>query len=211
MVLAAGTVYVRSSFVASVALVAQCNASDVVILSEPNTTNPRVDSAVSTRWVVLLDALDTGNNGTVVVFSINISGNATLSATASDRLLALNASQLLTIFNASSVVASYAVVPEGPSTVAPSSSPPADGGLTDQQLILAIVLPIAGTMLLVGVAIAVYRRYHHSGYQSSSSSSGGSFLHFTHRKEEIKFDEYMMMIDHNTTAVPVMHMEERML
>lgn len=104
------------------------------------------------------------------------------------------------------------------STVAPSTTQPAaagdDGGLSDQDLILAIVLPIVGVMMIAAVVYYCLVVRHSSGDLDAGGGLGGhrngssrSFA-FGTRKEEIRFDEYLAIIDGPTE---MMNLEERML
>lgn len=138
---------------------------------------------------------------------VNFTFTGSEAAAATSKLLNATALEILDHLGASDLIVSYqAVVTTTTTTSSPTTASPVaggggnDDGLSQQNLILAIVLPIVGVMLIAAlVYCCVVNRQ--SDNQSRSFAFGS-------RKEEIKFDEYLAIID---GPAEMMNLEERML
>jgi hypothetical protein len=142
------------------------------------------------------------NNMTFVNFTLT--GSEGLEATR--KLLNSTALELLENLGASGLTVTYQTVVNTTTALPSTTQAPATGGaggddgLSEENLILAIVLPIVGVMLIAALVYCcvVNRR---------SDNESRSFA-FGARKEEIKFDEYLAIID---GPAEMMNLEERML
>lgn len=123
---------------------------------------------------------------------------------ATEQLVSASAAQLIGL-GASDFSVSYTTVPVSTTTaspVSPSVVPsPGDDGSSEETLILAVVLPIVAVMIIAAVV------YYCVVVRSGASGRSHSFA-FGAQKEEIKFDEYMAIIDGPAESL---NLEERML
>jgi hypothetical protein len=126
---------------------------------------------------------------------------------ATNKLLNTTALELLENLGASGLTVTYQTVVNTTTDLPSTTQAPATGdgvgddGLSEENLILAIVLPIVGVMLIAALVYCCVVKNRRSDHASRSFAFGT-------RKEEIKFDEYLAIID---GPAEMMNLEERML